>query len=121
MTSLNPVSFQGNIRITTYKHGKPRVEEFTTLRNVDSLIKRLCFDNLPKNAKTTELTRRNSEHLKTLIELVTGKPLKNNPDTKQTLSKPKFNKFIYEDIYSFKEENSGIKQNGVSVIMDFNA
>lgn len=120
MNGISQIAFQGQIKITTYKNGKPRIEEFNTEKNVDSLIKRLCFDNLPKNAKTTELTRRNSLHLKTLIELITGKKLKNNPDAKQTLSKPKFNKYIYEDIYSFKDASSNIKQNGISVSIDFN-
>lgn len=115
------VTFKGKLSVTSYKNGKPRLETYTTSKEVDSLAKRIVFDVLPKNVKTTELTRKNSTDLKTLVELITGKTLKSNECTKQTITRPKYNKFIYEDIYTKTMEESNLKRNGVCVMFDFNA
>ena len=120
MVKINPISFNGNIEVTTYKNGKPRIEKYETSKEVDTLAKCVCYDILPGKAKATELTRKNSSIIKTLVELITTKPLKNNPQTKQTFTKPRHNKFIYEDIYLATDAQKNVKRNGVSVVMDFN-
>lgn len=120
MEKINPISFNGNIKITTYKNGKPRIEKYETSKEVDMLAKCVCYDILPGKAKTTVLTHRNSSILKTLVELITTKPLRSNPQMQQTFTKPRHNKFIYEDVFMTADVQQNAKRNSVSVVLDLN-
>lgn len=74
--SVSPVSFQGNIVVTTWKRGEYVYKNFPTTEAQDRLIQTVARDMAAPEEVVT-LSKRNAKFFHSLLEYITGAKIKN--------------------------------------------